>query len=133
MANTAAKKQAVSNVKALKQLHIAAAVINGLFLACHFLFQRPASIKPYLVFSLPAFFLQYQLERIGRPKYDSKGTLVKAGDDLSQKGLTEWFHDVIYVTWVCDVLVAIVGRNWVWYLYLSVSIFDPKNEYWPKV
>jgi hypothetical protein len=123
MANAAAKKQAASNIEQLKLLHTAFAVVNALFLLSHFLLSRPRSIKPYLLFSLPAFFLQYQLERIARPKYDSKGSLIAAGEDLAQKGLTEWFQDVLYVTWGCVILVIITGSNKCFYLYLSIPIY----------
>jgi hypothetical protein len=35
---------------------------------------------------------------IGKPKRDAAGTLLSAGDDLNQPGLTEYAFDVIYVT-----------------------------------
>lgn len=35
---------------------------------------------------------------IGKPKRDGAGTLLSAGDDLNQPGLTEYAFDVIYVT-----------------------------------
>ncbi|CAN6629427.1 SRP-independent targeting protein 2 [Trichomonascus vanleenenianus] len=120
MANTAAKKQAVANVKALNQLHIVFGVVNALVLIGHFLLSRPRSLKAYILFSLPSFFLQFQLERLGRPKYDSRGSLVSAGEDLSQKGLIEWLHDVIYLTWGIDILLVLSGSNYVWYLILLI-------------
>jgi SRP-independent targeting protein 2/TMEM208 len=116
MANAAAKKQAASNLHSLKILHVSSAIVNILFLFSHFILSRPNSIRPYLILSCPAFFLQYQLEKIGRPKFDIKGSIVSAGSDLSQAGLTEWFHDVIYVTWAC-VAVSIIFGNMAWYLY----------------
>lgn len=120
MANAAAKKQAVSNVQALKTLHAISAVVNSLFIVSYFVLHRPNSIKPYIFLSLPAFFLEYQLERIGRPRYDTKGSLISSGDDLSQEGLTEWFHDIIYVTWGCVVVVILTGSNKAWYFYSSI-------------
>lgn len=123
MANAAAKKQAVANIEQLKYLHIAFSIVNVLFLLSHFLLSRPKSLKQYLLFSVPALFLQYQLERLGRPKYDSKGALASAGEDLNQKGMIEWFIDVIYVTWACDILVILTGSNYMWYLYLSIPIY----------
>jgi hypothetical protein len=122
MANAAAKKQAAANVSSLRTLHIASLIINGVFILSYYVMHRPSSIKPYILFSLPAFFLQYQLERMGRPRYDDKGSLVHAGEDLNQKGLIEWFHDIIYVTFLCDILVVITGRNRVWLLYFSVCM-----------
>uniref|UniRef100_A0A060T7Y7 ARAD1C25630p n=1 Tax=Blastobotrys adeninivorans TaxID=409370 RepID=A0A060T7Y7_BLAAD len=119
MANSAAKKLAASNTETLKGLHIAFAIINVFVILGHFGLGRPANIRPYILFSLPSFFLQYQLERIGRPKYDSKG-LVHPGEDLSMGGLTEWMQDVVYLTWVCDILLVITSTNMVWYLFLAV-------------
>jgi hypothetical protein len=122
MAHAAQKKQAVANAARLKTLHTAFLIVNGLFLVSHFLLNRPGSIKAFLVFSVPALFLQYQLERLGRPRYDDRGALLRAGDDLNQPGLTEWMHDVIYVTWICVILSIAFGSNKVWYLYSSVSL-----------
>ncbi|CDO53215.1 hypothetical protein DV495_000230 [Geotrichum candidum] len=137
MANASAKKQAAANTKKLQELHTIAAIINGLYLLAHFVLGRPrgGSIKPYLFCSLPAFLLQYQLERMGRPKYSplqpgsSQQTLVSPGDDLAQAGLTEWFHDVIYVTWGCDILAPIFNTNKVWYLYLLIPLYASYKIY----
>lgn len=129
MANKSAKKQAIANAQTLKLLHAVSAGVNLFYLAVFFIFKRPGSIKPYLFCSLPAFLLQYQLERMGRPKFDAKGTLVSAGDDLAQAGLTEWFHDVIYLTWICDVLAPITGSNKIWYLYFAIPIYASYKVY----
>lgn len=123
MANSAAKKLAVANTNALKTLHLASLAVNLTFLLSYSVLHRPLSLKPYLFFSLPAFFLQYQLERAARPKYDSKHQLIRAGDDLSLPGMTEWFHDVIYVTWVCDILTILTASNKCWFLYLSIPSY----------
>jgi hypothetical protein len=138
MANASAKKQAAANIKKLQELHTIAAIVNGLYLLAHFGLGRPrgGSIKPYLFCSLPAFLLQYQLERMGRPKYSSSSqsggtqrTLVSPGDDLAQAGLTEWFHDVIYLTWGCDILAPIFNTNKVWYLYLLIPLYASYKIY----
>lgn len=120
MANSAAKKQAQQNTIALKSLHISACIVNLFVIFGYMYLQRPYSLKPIIFFSIPALFLQLQLERMGRPKYDDKGTLIRGGDDLSQPGMTEWFHDVIYLTWGCDVLAVLLNTNKVWYLILAV-------------
>lgn len=116
-------------MQALKIIHSVSLAVNLFFLASFFLFKRPASFKPYLFCSLPAFLLQFQLERMGRPKYDAKGVLVTAGDDLAQAGLTEWFHDVLYLTWACDLLAPITGSNKVWYLYLLIPTYASYKIY----
>lgn len=128
MANAAAKKLAQANTASLKQLHAISFAVNGFFWLVFLLWPRNISLKYYIFMSLPAFFLQWQLERIGRPRYDSKG-LVKAGEDMNQKGLTEWFHDIIYVTLICDVVVAIFGSNWPWLLYFSIPVYAVTKIY----
>lgn len=133
MANSSAKKQAVANTQALKIIHSVSLAVNIIFLASYFILKRPGSITPYLLCSLPAFLLQFQLERMGRPKYDTskpgQKILISAGDDLSQEGLTEWFHDVLYLTWACDVLAPATGTNKVWYIYFAIPLYASYKIY----
>lgn len=74
---------------------------------------------PYLVLSAPALLLEYWLDSIARPAYDSAGNLTKAGEDLDAPGLTEFMWDVIYWTWINLVLVAVLGGR-LWWAYLLV-------------
>ncbi|VVT57948.1 uncharacterized protein SAPINGB_P005961 [Magnusiomyces paraingens] len=142
MANASAKKQAIANKAALKQMHLASLAVNGFVFLSFFVLHRPFSLKPFLLFSLPALLLQFQLERMGRPRYDTsqvppeargtpqgQGTLVYPGEDLAAEGLTEWLHDVIYVTWFCDILSVIFNSHKVWYLYLSIPIYASYKVY----
>ncbi|KAK9460785.1 uncharacterized protein V1516DRAFT_677645 [Lipomyces oligophaga] len=130
MARGSSKKQAQANIEALKSLHISAAAINGLYLLSHFLLRRPSSIKPYIIFSLPAWIIEYQLERIGRPKFSSSnGSLISAGEDLTQAGLTEWLFDIVYVTMIIDILAVVFGRSWVWFLYLVIPAYGSYMAY----
>lgn len=46
----------------------------------------------------------------------------RAGEDLDAKGLTEFFWDVIYWTWINLVLVVVLG-NRAWWLYLVVPAY----------
>lgn len=132
MANASAKKQAASNADALKTLHLTSLGINVIVLLSHFVFGRPDSIKLYLMFTTFALFLQFQLERMGRPKYDysrvksgsaSAPTLVSPGDDLQSEGLVEWIHDAIYMTWICDILSVVFSSSKVWFLYLAIPAY----------
>lgn len=50
------------------------------------------------------------------------GNLRKAGEDLDAKGLTEFFWDVIYWTWINLIAVILVG-NTAWWLYLIVPAY----------
>lgn len=55
----------------------------------------------------------------------------KAGEDLEAKGLTEFLWDVLYWTWGCVVLAAVVGDRgwWAWgavpgySVYLAVGMY----------
>lgn len=132
MANASAKKQAASNAEALKTLHLTSLGINTIVLVAHFLLGRPKSITPYITFTVFALFLQFQIERMGRPKYDDSRvkaglaaapTLVSAGDDLKAEGLIEWIHDAIYMTWICSVLSVAFGSNKVWFLFLAIPAY----------
>lgn len=46
----------------------------------------------------------------------------RAGDDLDASGLTEFFWDIIYWTWINLVAVIVLG-NRAWWLYLVVPIY----------
>ena len=72
--------------------------------------------------SAPALGLEYWLESIARPQYDAQGSLRKAGDDLDAPGLTEFFWDVIYWTWINLIAVVIIG-NRAWWFYLVVPAY----------
>ncbi|KAK7206672.1 hypothetical protein BZA70DRAFT_288141 [Myxozyma melibiosi] len=130
MANASVKKRAVANAQALKSLHTYAGAINLVYLLSYFVLHRPASLKPFVIFSIPAWIIEYQLERIGRPKFNpANGSLVSAGDDLHQAGLTEWLFDIVYVTLACDILAVIIGRSWVWFLYLVIPLYGSYMAY----
>lgn len=71
---------------------------------------------------MPALGLEYWLESIARPQFDAQGNLRKAGDDLDAPGLTEFFWDVIYWTWINLVAVLVLG-NRAWWFYLVVPAY----------
>lgn len=87
-----------------------------------FTLRRSLRLKPYLLLSAPALALEYWLESIARPRYDVDGNLLKAGEDLEAKGLTEFFWDIIYWTYINLVAVIILG-NRAWWLYLAVPAY----------
>ncbi|KAK9479203.1 DUF788-domain-containing protein [Lipomyces japonicus] len=128
MAKASAKKQTQANIQALKNLHLASLIINFFYLISFLFLHRPQQIKPFLIFSLPAWILEYQLEKIGRPKFFN-GQLISPGSDLNQQGLTEYLFDVIYVTWGCDLLAILIGKSWVWSLYLVIPSYGSYAVY----
>ncbi|VUG19960.1 DEBR0S6_04412g1_1 [Brettanomyces bruxellensis] len=128
MAGAAEKKQAKYNVETLKQIHIISAVVNLFSLVCLFVFHRPNSKKPYFIFSIPGWFCEFVIEKIGRPKYkkdDVRGfqMLVNAGEDLRQQGLTEYIFDVFYLTEACDVFMCLFGSNMSYLILLLIPIY----------
>lgn len=50
-------------------------------------------------------------------------TLRTPGGDLEAKGLTEYFWDVIYWTWI-DLALVILFGNRAWWLYLVVPAYS---------
>lgn len=74
----------------------------------------------YVLTLIPTLFLYRYMHAIGTPKRDASGTLISAGEDLYQPGLTEYCWDVIYVTWACQVGSPIFGERF-WWLYAGVS------------
>lgn len=125
MASQSSKKTAVSNAKTLKELHLISLVVNALALIVLFVFHRPASKKPYIILSIPAFFCQYTLELSGRPTYTTdKATgyqkLVRSGEDIKGAGLFEYMFDCLYVTWFIDILMIVLGTNFVWWIFAII-------------
>lgn len=125
MAASSSKKTASKNIAALSSLHKTSAVINAVVLLVSFVFHRPSSIWPFFLFLTPAWALQYYLEKQGRPKYVTDLGVTKLkhpGNDI-HFGLYEYFFDVVYLTWIIDVLLVLVGSNKVWWLLAAVPGF----------
>ncbi|CAH2355526.1 SRP-independent targeting protein 2 [[Candida] railenensis] len=124
MASNRDKKIATANANTLKELHLITLAINALVILIIYFFSRPSSFLPYIIFSFPAFFSQYTLEKSGRPKYgnDEYGQhrLISSGDEIKGEGLFEYMFDIIYVTWFLDILMVAFGSNKVWWLFLAV-------------
>lgn len=122
MAQKSAKLLAVKNNARLKQTHLITLVIHGIFLLFCFIIRRSLSFTTYIVLSAPALVLEYWLDSIARPKYDAAGNLLRAGEDLDAPGLTEFFWDVIYWTWINIVAVVLIGNS-AWWAYLLVPAY----------
>lgn len=128
MAAQSNKKLASANVEILKQTHLLALLINLFVIVVLLLLKRPKSKIPYLVFSCPAFFCQYTIEQSARPVYAVDKTtgqtkLIKAGQDVKHEGLYEYMFDTMYITWIIDVLMIVLGTNSVWWLYSIIPGF----------
>ncbi|KAJ9529029.1 hypothetical protein QJQ45_007105 [Haematococcus lacustris] len=59
------------------------------------------------------------ISALAAPVYDpSSGELLDGGADLDMKGFCGYYHDVLYITVIVQVLSAV--SPWFWYLYLVV-------------
>lgn len=95
---------------------------QGLQLLLFFFFQSQRTrghITLYALTSLPSLFFTFQLVSMGSPRLSPNGTLLSAGDDLSQAGLTQYMMDVVFVTWAAQILACAWTKAW--WLYASVS------------
>lgn len=122
MASLSNKRIAKTNVHALKELHLASIIVNLLAISSYAFLNRPSYIWMYVLFSLPAGFCQYTLERRGRPLViDGKHKTI---DDIKGPGLYEYMFDCIYITWFCTILMVLFGSNKAWIVYLVIPGFS---------
>ena len=118
------KKLATKNKSILLQFRYIAATINVLAIIAIFYFNRPSRSITYILLSTPSFILQYVLESSGLPKFGADGKVLSSGADIMQKGsLFEYCFDVIYLTWILDVLMIVFGSNKVWWGYAMIPGF----------
>ncbi|EJD53856.1 DUF788-domain-containing protein [Auricularia subglabra TFB-10046 SS5] len=124
MANASAKKTAAQNEAALRNLRIGMLVAYALAVVLRLLLRRTTKGGLILAASTagPSLAVYRFLVRAGTPRRDASGELISSGDDLSQAGVIEWAHDVLYVTWGCQVGSALLGE-WFWYLYLAIPVY----------
>lgn len=119
MANAAAKRLAAANAKALNTFH---QISISIFISAFALFLwRDRPLTKAVILSIPAWIVEYILEKSCRPTYSGR-TLVAPGQDFRQSGLTEYMQDVVYWTWICIVFAVLIG-NKAWYLYWAIPGF----------
>ncbi len=120
LSQKAAKQTAHRNAHVLNRAHLTSAIIHAIFLALRLLFGRLAwsSLALYLALVSPSLLIEFWLERLGRPRY-VPGTkdLIRSGEDMDARGLTEYLWDVLYWTWGCTILAAVVG-DWAWWSWV---------------
>ncbi|KAL9599272.1 MAG: hypothetical protein Q9219_003974 [cf. Caloplaca sp. 3 TL-2023] len=127
MAQKAAKQLAARNSSILKRTHLISLAINAFFILLRVIIFRAsctqATYLSYGLLSTPAFAIQFWFERIGRPAFALNGELKKSGEDLEAKGLTEYMWDVLYWTWGCTLLSAILGDK-AWWGWIIVPLYS---------
>ncbi|KAF9510056.1 hypothetical protein BS47DRAFT_1300755, partial [Hydnum rufescens UP504] len=134
-ANASAKKTAAQNEVTIRNLKVGMVIANMLYFLLRFILPNrsfPPTMRQltlYFMTGIPEFVLFRHLSSVGLPRRDpTTGTLIAAGEDLSQQGVTEWCFDVIYVTWACQVGSSLIG-DYVWWLYLSIPLYAAYKIY----
>ena len=124
----AAKTTARRNAATLLRTHSITFSLHLAFILLRLIFRFPIrsspSLKRYILFSLPSLAIEFYLERLGRPTFSAaNGELIKSGEDLEAKGLTEWMWDVVYWSWGNLALVTLMG-DWAWWLWAVVPLYS---------
>lgn len=117
MAQRSQKTLAARNAATLNRTHLTTLAIHLLFHISRFLLSSSRrSLFTYLLLTLPSLVIEFYFERLSRPTHNADSSLLRAGEDLEAKGLTEWMWDLLYWTWGCVVLVSLVGDRgwWAW-------------------
>ncbi|KAN0097260.1 DUF788 domain containing protein [Tylopilus felleus] len=129
MAQGAAKRIAGQNEQAIRTLRVGMFLPTVLSILLRLLFRRDSlppskgSLAVYVVTYLPALFLSRYLESIGTSRRDpTTGAIISSGEDLNQRGITEWCFDILYVTWACQIGSGAFG-DWIWYFYLLIPSY----------
>ncbi|MCJ1312819.1 hypothetical protein MMC25_006495 [Agyrium rufum] len=128
MAQKAAKQLATRNTALLSRIHLISLAINTLFILYRLLLRsRSTTRTTYLLYTLttlPALTIEFWLEKIGRPTYSATtGDLVRSGEDLEAKGLTEYLFDVLYWSWATVVAAGLLG-NGAWWMWGVIPVYS---------
>lgn len=124
MARQAEKQLAKNNVAKITLLRNVAIGVNATFILIRLLWCYKSTTKKtwfmYIITNIVASMIHRQLSAMGSPKFDADGSLRSSGEDLGQAGLTEYLTDIVYMTWIVYILVALI-TDYAWLLYLAVS------------
>ncbi|ORZ18239.1 hypothetical protein BCR41DRAFT_370053 [Lobosporangium transversale] len=125
MANSSQKKIAHENAKALLSLRKGFIWVNAFYIFYRIIYNWSTfGLKlgfGYIATAGLSIFLYTQINAMGRPRYNSRGELADAGQDLSQEGLVQYAFDIIYVTWFVHVTSAFWSK--MWWFYLSIPAY----------
>ncbi|KAK5799431.1 hypothetical protein F5H01DRAFT_357453 [Linnemannia elongata] len=120
MANSSQKKIAHENSKTLLSLRKGFIWVNAFYIFYRIVYHWSSFgfklAAGYTVTAGLTFFLYTQINAMSQPRYNTRGELVDAGQDLSQEGLVQYAFDIIYVTWFVHVLSAFWSKAWWFYL-----------------
>ncbi|CAO3567907.1 unnamed protein product [Mortierella alpina] len=125
MANSSQKKIAHENAKTLLALRKGFIWVNAFYIFYRIVYHWSSfGLKlafGYLFTAGLTVFLYTQINAMGQPRYNSKGELADAGQDLSQEGLVQYAFDIIYVTWFVHVTSAFWSK--MWWTYLAIPAY----------
>lgn len=129
MAGNSLKKQATNNKEILITMWTGTVSIDVLFLSSWYFLGNPSSIIPFIIFSIPSTVVMVHLEKTCRPKFDERGGLIRPGEDLGQRGVMEYLKDIVYVTWICKFVSAVLASNWGFVLYVMIPLYAVVKAY----
>jgi hypothetical protein len=66
-------------------------------------------------------FCFYGIISLAKPIYNEKGELIYGGTDFSIGGVTEYYFDIIYISWF--VQITSIFSDWFWFFYLLIPLF----------
>ncbi|GJJ77281.1 hypothetical protein EMPS_09640 [Entomortierella parvispora] len=125
MANSSQKKIAHENGKTLLALRKGFIWVNAFYFFYRIIYHWSSFgfglAISYLLTAGLTIVLYFQINAMGQPRYNSKGELVDAGQDLTQEGLVQYAFDIIYVTWFVHVTSAFWSK--MWWFYISIPAY----------
>lgn len=132
MAKAAAKALVRNNTRRLKILRLTIFTINIIYVLISYILRINTSAKTLPPFPVsivkPSFFiitqgiLYFSLQSLARPIYSNDGAkIVDYDQDLSQSGMLEYIHDILYLTFAIQLLSLI--STWFFLLYLVIPMF----------
>lgn len=125
MGGKSSKKQAQSNLLALRNLYLTTVPVVLLACARQCISRKDlVSWIRFILLHVPLLGCIYVLDSSGRPKYDVKRQLVREGLDLSQSGgLTEYMFDIIYLSLFGDLGQVVLNTKKFWYSLILVPTY----------
>eukprot|EP00177_Eucheuma_denticulatum_P004564 GFKZ01008306.1.p1 GENE.GFKZ01008306.1~~GFKZ01008306.1.p1 ORF type:complete len:176 (+),score=14.43 GFKZ01008306.1:187-714(+) len=124
MANSSSKKLIKSNATRLSRLRILLVISPGLFLT-YFFFRTPHFTPFHITILCISLLFQwlpyYFLWAAARPRYYDDGHLQYGGEDISQPGVLEYAHDLIYLS--SFVQITSILTKWAFLIILVVPVY----------
>ena len=125
MANSSAKKLYKSNQQRLKALAAAIVVTNLLFAIIRGGFFYTYFDRFYIIITCFLAFIYslsfYVIWVSARPTFSDSGALIDAGNDITQGGVLEYVHDLIYIS--LFVQLGLIFTKWASLIFLTIPLY----------